>query len=91
MADTASLPGIANLADGELLNLYLSLPPAAREKVFITTAYAAEITGVSTRTIQLWIECGAVRAIAVGKRYRIVLESLKDYLEVQMKKTAKFT
>jgi len=91
MADTVSLPGIANLADGELLNLYLSLSPESRGKVFITTAHAAEITGVSMRTIQLWIECGAVRAIAVGKKYQVVLESLRAYLEGQMKKAAHFT
>ena len=91
MPDTASLPRIAHLTDGELLNLYLSLPPDPREKVFITTAHAAELTGVSMRTIQLWIECGAVRAIAVGRKYRVVLESLRDYLEGQMKKAANFT
>ncbi len=87
----ASLQEIANLTDGELLNLYLSLPPEPREKVFITTAHAAEMTGVSMRTIQLWIECGAVRAIVVGRRYRVVLGSLRDYLERQMKKVASFT
>jgi excisionase family DNA binding protein len=86
MADTASLPGIAHSTNGELLNLYLSLPRESREKMFITTAHAAEITGVSMRTIQLWIECGAVRAIAVGRKYRIVLESLRDYLEGQNEK-----
>jgi excisionase family DNA binding protein len=91
MTDTASLPGIAHLTDGELLNLYLSLPPETRETMFITTAHAAEITGVSMRTIQLWLECGAVRAIVVGRKYRIVLESLRDYLESQMKKAANFT
>lgn len=91
MTDTTALLGIARLADGELLSLYLSLPPEPREKTFITTAHAAEITGVSIRTIQLWIECGAVRAIAVGRKYRIVLESLRGYLESQMKKASDLT
>jgi excisionase family DNA binding protein len=84
MTDTASPTRIANLTDAELLSLYLSLPPASREKAFINTAHAAEITGVSMRTIQLWIEGGAVRAITIGRKYRIVLESLRAHLESQM-------
>jgi excisionase family DNA binding protein len=77
---------IANLTDAEVLHLYLSLPPASREKAFINTAQAAEITGLSMRTIQLWIESGAVRAIAIGRKYQIVLESLKAHLEGQISK-----
>jgi len=84
MTDTASPADIADLTDAELLSLYLSLPPAAREKEFIVTAQAAEMTGVSMRTIQLWIESGAVRAIAIGRKYRIVVESLRGHLRSQM-------
>lgn len=86
MIDTASPARIASLTDTELLNLYLSLPPASRERAFICTAQAAKTTGVSIRTIQLWIESGAVRAILIGRKYRIVLESLKAHLESQMNK-----
>ncbi|HEX4959710.1 MAG TPA: helix-turn-helix domain-containing protein [Thermoanaerobaculia bacterium] len=86
MIDTASPAGIANLTDAELLSLYLSLPPASREKTFVNTAHAAEITGVSMRTIQLWIESGAVRAIVIGRKYRIVLDSLRAHLESQINK-----
>jgi excisionase family DNA binding protein len=86
MIDTASPAGIANLTDTELLSLYLSLPPASREKAFINTSTAAEITGVSMRTIQLWIENGAVRAIVIGRKYRIALESLREHLESQINK-----
>ena len=75
---------IVTLPNAELLNLYLSLPPASRDMVFINTAHAAKITGVSVRTIQLWIEVGAVQAIVVGRKYRIVLESLRIHLENQM-------
>ena len=85
MKDSAALPGVSHLTDGELLNLYLSLPPDPRAKVFISTAHAAKMTGVSMRTIQLWIEHGGVRAIAVGRRYRILLESLRGYLDDQLK------
>jgi excisionase family DNA binding protein len=76
----------SNLTDEELLELYLSLPPKRRAESFIDTAHAAEITGVSVRSIQLWIEIGAVRAIAVGGKYRVVLDSLKAYLKAQMNK-----
>ncbi|HYO12365.1 MAG TPA: helix-turn-helix domain-containing protein [Thermoanaerobaculia bacterium] len=86
MTDAAPSIGIANLTDTDLLRLYLSLPPALREEVFINTAQAAEITGVSMRTIQLWIESGTVRAIVIGRKYRIVLESLRAHLESQMSK-----
>jgi excisionase family DNA binding protein len=86
MTDTASPPRIANLTDAELLSLYLSLPPGPREEEFINTAHASEITGVSMRTIQLWIERGAVRAILIGGKYRIVFESLRAHLESQINK-----
>ncbi|MES1243847.1 MAG: helix-turn-helix domain-containing protein [Acidobacteriota bacterium] len=84
MLDSAALAGITSLTDTELLNLYLSLSPAAREMAFASTAQAAQITGVSMRTIQLWIESGAVRAIAIGRKYRVILESLKEHLASQM-------
>jgi excisionase family DNA binding protein len=84
MMDTASPAGIANLTGAELLSLYLSLPPPSREKTFVNTAHAAEITGVSMRTIQLWVESGAVRAIVIGRKYRIVFESLRAHLESQV-------
>jgi excisionase family DNA binding protein len=76
----------SNLTDHELLELYLSLPQKRREECFTDTAHAAEITGVSVRSIQLWIQGGAVRAIVVGGKYRIVLDSLKAYLKAQMNK-----
>jgi excisionase family DNA binding protein len=76
----------SNLTDEELLDLYLSLPPKRRGASFTDTAHAAEITGVSVRSIQFWIESGAVRAIAVGGKYRVVLDSLKAYLKAQMNK-----
>ena len=88
MTDIASPARIASITDTELLNLYLSLTSAPRDRAFITTAQAAKITGVSMRTIQLWIESGAVRAIVIGRKYRIVLESLKAHLASQMNQRA---
>jgi excisionase family DNA binding protein len=84
MNEVCSPPRMAGLTDEELLSLYLSLPPEPRKKTFINTAQAAAITGVSMRTIQLWIESGAVRAIAIGGKYKIVFDSLKAHLEAQM-------
>ncbi len=84
MTYRASPAEVASLTDAELLSLYLSLPPISREKAFINTAQAAEITGLSMRTIQLWIESGAVRAIVIGRKYKVVLESLRAHLENQM-------
>ena len=87
-SDTASSVEVVRLSDIQLLDLYLSLSPAARDRMFVDTAQAAGATGVSMRTIQLWIESGAVRAIAIGRKYRIVLESLRAHLKSQMNKRA---
>jgi excisionase family DNA binding protein len=84
MLHPSSLLLPCNLTDEELLDLYLSLPPKRRGESFTDTAHAAEITGVSVRSIQFWIESGAVRAIAVGGKYRVVLDSLKAHLKAQM-------
>jgi len=77
---------IGELTDAELLSLYLSLSPAPRRKIFLSTAQAAAVTGVSMRTIQLWIECGTVRAIVIGRKYKVIFESLREHLEKQMEK-----
>lgn len=86
MPDTALSAKAARLSDTQLLDLYLSLPPVARENIFVNTAQAARVTGVSMRTIQHWIESGAVRAIAIGRKYLVVLESLRAHLKSQMNK-----
>lgn len=75
-----------NLSDEDLLKLYLSLPAKRREVRFTDTAHAAEITGVSARTVQLWIEGGVVQAVLVGRKYKVDLESLEAYLQNQMRK-----
>jgi excisionase family DNA binding protein len=63
-----------------LLELYLTLPHKQREQRFADTARAAELTGLTQRTIQLWIEFGAINAIPIGRKYKIDLDSLKLYL-----------
>jgi len=70
----------------ELLELYLSLPKKQREERFINTAHAAELTGLAVRTIQFWIENGTVRAVPIGKKYRVDLISLREHLKRQVEK-----
>ena len=74
----------AELTDEELLELFLSLPNKQREQRFADTRRTADLTGLSVRTIQLWIETGAIRAIVVGKKYRADLDSLREHLNRQM-------
>lgn len=59
-----------------------------REQTFSDTAHAAEITGLSVRTIQLWIERGVVHAVPVGKKYQVELGSLRNYLKRQVDRRA---
>jgi excisionase family DNA binding protein len=61
----------------ELIEAYLSLRAEERSESFPNTARAAEIIGVSQRTIQFWIEIGRLNAIRVGKKYRIPVAALK--------------
>jgi len=79
-----TLPMMASPTNEELLELYLSMPRRQREERFADTAQAAEITGLSVRTIQSWIESGVVRAIPVGKKYRVDITSLRGYLKARM-------
>ena len=76
----------AYLSDEELMELYLAMPPGQRDKMFADTARAAEITGLTQRTIQFWIETGAIQAVAVGRKYRVSLESLTGYLKRRKEK-----
>jgi excisionase family DNA binding protein len=77
----------SDLTDSErLLQLYLTLPERKRHEEFAGTAEVAEITCLSQRTIQLWIEIGAIQAISIGKKYQVYLSSLREYLKTQLKK-----
>lgn len=78
----------AEPTDEELLRMYLKLPTKERRELFADTSRAAELTDLSQRTIQLWIEIGAIRAVPIGKKYQVYLESLSDYLERRTKKAA---
>jgi len=71
------------LTASELLNLYLATPPKPREEQFVSTARAAEIAGVSQRTIQLWIDCGDLSAIRIRECYKVSRDSFREFLEEQ--------
>ncbi|HKX27949.1 MAG TPA: helix-turn-helix domain-containing protein [Blastocatellia bacterium] len=70
-----------NPTSSELLEQYLALSAEDRSQKFPDTAGAANIIGLSRRTIQLWIETGAIQAVLIGGKYRVYLDSVRAYLE----------
>ncbi|MEP7340519.1 MAG: helix-turn-helix domain-containing protein [Acidobacteriota bacterium] len=64
-----------------LLAIYVSLPPKEREKKFAGSERAAEIAGVSQRTIAKWINEGKIDSIFVANRHHVWLDSLLTHLE----------
>ena len=80
----ASRLSVFDFTDDELLDLYLALPNKQRQEKFVDTAQAAEFAGISQRTIQLWIEIGTIRAVPIGKKYRVHLHSLREYLKTRV-------
>jgi hypothetical protein len=79
-----SRPRPATLLEGEaLLELYLSLTTNQRGQRFGDTAHVAELTGVTRRTVQLWVQAGDVCAIPIAGKYQIDLESLRSYLKIR--------
>lgn len=76
------------LSDEQLLDLYLGLPSKERDGMFADTARAAEIVGLSQRTIQLWIEIGLIRALLLGGKYKICMNSLRDFLKSKIEQQA---
>ena len=69
-----------SLGDEELLSLYINLSENKREKTFASTTRAAQMLGISQRTIELWIETGVIRAVRIGRNYQIYFPSLKEHL-----------
>ena len=72
---------ITEFKDHELLDQYLTLSEENRDKKFPDTAYAANLVGLSRRTIQFWVETGAVRAVFIGRKCRVSTDSLREYLK----------
>jgi len=65
----------------ELLEHYLASSKEDRREKFPNTAQAAEMIGVSQRTIQFWVEIGAVQAIFIGKKCLVSADSLIAHLK----------
>jgi hypothetical protein len=68
-------------SDEELLQHYLDLPAAERDLQFADVLRAAQLTGLSPRTIQRWAKHRCIRAILIAERYRIEIESLYNYIK----------
>ena len=64
----------------ELLETYLKMSPSERDDRFVRTGVAAQLVGVSRRTIQAWVQYGHIEAIKIGHHYRVDLLSLQEYL-----------
>lgn len=77
----AEFSEVADYTNEDLWRRYLSLPTGQREQEFLSTALAAKRVGVSSRTIQLWIEGGKIKAIVIGRKYKVHFRSLLAYIE----------
>ena len=68
------------MIEKELLEYDLGLDGKRRARQFADTARVANFVGLSQRTIQLWIEIGLIRAVRIGRKYQVDLESVKAHL-----------
>ena len=73
-------PKELKMIEEELLEYYLALDDKRRARQFADTARVANLVGLSQRTIQLWIEIGLIRAVRIGRKYQVDLESVKAHL-----------
>lgn len=80
--------GSCNSPELKLLDEYFALPVNQRDKLFANTARAAELVGLSQRTIQLWIDMGLVKAFFLGRKYMVSLLSLKSHIRNQHTKSS---
>ncbi|MEJ2077648.1 MAG: helix-turn-helix domain-containing protein [Acidobacteriota bacterium] len=74
-------PLSVSVGEERLLADYLQCPVSERRRRFLDTLSAAQLTGLSRRTIQWWVECGLVAAVMIGRRYQIEKGSLLSHLE----------
>lgn len=70
----------AEEAQDELLQKFLETPVKERPKYFADTSTVANLVGRSSRTIELWISQGYIRAVRIGGKYEVLLQSVHDYL-----------
>ncbi|MDD3112388.1 MAG: helix-turn-helix domain-containing protein [Aliarcobacter sp.] len=50
------------------------------ELIFYTTEEVAEMLKTSTRNITAWIREGKLKAVKIGKFYRVTKKDLKDFI-----------
>jgi excisionase family DNA binding protein len=68
-------------SDEELLQCYLDLSTKERDARFAEVSRAAQLTGISPRTIQRWAKQHRIQAIFIAERYRIEINSLYNYIK----------
>ena len=66
-----------------LLALWLSCSAIERDRQFADTQTAADMVGVSPRTIRFWIESGCIKAVKIAVKYHIYKESLESFVLAQ--------
>lgn len=66
-----------------LLGTWQSSSDRERAKLFVDTRTAAGIAGVSQRTIRLWIATGSISAVPIGKKLRIPITSLEEFIRTR--------
>jgi excisionase family DNA binding protein len=54
----------------------------------LTTHDVAELLKVSEATVRTWIHSGDLRAIRVGREYRLVVKDLDQFLETRATRPA---
>lgn len=64
----------------KLLTLWFYCPASERDKQFMDTRAAAELVGVSQRTIRFWIESGCVQAVRIAEKYHIHRKLLESWI-----------
>jgi excisionase family DNA binding protein len=82
MSAIAQLSGKSSHYSKQVLwEIWISSSDSNRAELFIDSRAAAQMAGVTQRTIRLWIECGSISAIPIGKKLRIYAASLKQFLK----------
>jgi excisionase family DNA binding protein len=60
----------------------------ALSKPMLTTHEVAELLKISEATVRTWIHNGDLRAIRVGREYRVVVKDLEGFLEARATRPA---
>lgn len=77
----AAAHALAESDPEKLLALYCKLSDDQRKRRFAGTACVAEKYDVSQRTVQHWISNGLIKAVLVGGKYKVDLQSVETYIQ----------